>query len=128
MSQIAEDVAAGRSAGPMHDIMVGQYSAAHEAWARQDAVVREMRDNTDRGPGDEGDHAATHTQLDEQAALAAALNDHLDDLAAAVARCKDGTYGSCQSCGQYIPIARLEVFPAATHCLPCKQVAEHHRA
>jgi len=55
-----------------------------------------MLDSTDRGPGDEVDHAATRTQLDEQAALAHALHSHLTDLAAAVARCEDGTYGLCQ--------------------------------
>jgi RNA polymerase-binding transcription factor DksA len=124
MPPIAERVAAGHPAGPMHDIMIRHYNAAHEACARQDAVVQAMRDSTDRGPCDEADHAATCAQLDEQKALADALHRHLADLAAAVARCGDGTYGLCQWCRQYIPIERLAAFPAATHCVPCKQLAQ----
>ena len=125
MSQIAERVAVGHPARAMYDIMVGHYDAAHDACAHQDAVVQAMHDSTDRGPGDEVDHAATRTQLDEQAALAHALHSHLTDLTAAVARCEDSTYGLCEWCRQYIQIERLAVFPAATRCVPCKRLAEH---
>jgi DnaK suppressor protein len=124
MAQIAERVAIGHPGRAMYEIMVGLYDAAYAACARQDAVVQAMLDSTDRGPGDEVDHAATRTQLDEQAALAHALHSHLTDLAAAVARCEDGTYGLCEWCRQYIPIERLAVFPATTRCVPCKQMAE----
>jgi DnaK suppressor protein len=126
MSQIAERVTVGHPTQPMRDIMIGYYDAAYEACARQDAVVQAMRDGTDHGPGDGVDHAAIRAQLDEQAALAHALHRHLADLAAAVARCEDGTYGLCEWCRQHIPAERLAVFPAATHCVPCKQRAEHH--
>ena len=67
----------------------------------------------------------TRRQLDEQAALAHGLHSHLTDLAAAVARCEDSTYGSCEWCRQYIQIERLAVFPAATRCVPCKRLTEH---
>jgi DnaK suppressor protein len=125
MSQTAERVAVGRTARHVHDIMTGQYAAASEACARQDAVVQAMRDSTDSGPGDDVDHATTHAQLDEQATLAHALHSHLAELAAAVARCDDGTYGVCERCQQRIPIERLDVFPAATYCVGCKQQVEH---
>jgi len=124
MSQIAERVA-GAHAETLHDMVTLCYDAAHEAWAHQDAVVQAMRDTADRGPGDEVDHAMTYAQLDEQAALANTLRNQLDDLAAAVARCADGTYGSCESCHEPIPIERLALFPAATHCVPCKQQFKH---
>ena len=42
----------------------------------------------------------------------------------ALGRIADGTYGVCESCGQPIGKARLQVFPRATLCLACKQREE----
>jgi DnaK suppressor protein len=36
----------------------------------------------------------------------------------------NGTYGTCQRCGETIPTERLEAYPLATLCVPCKQVDE----
>ncbi|MET8307759.1 TraR/DksA family transcriptional regulator [Micromonospora sp. NPDC005173] len=33
----------------------------------------------------------------------------------------EGSYGSCESCGGDIPLARLEVLPWAWYCVPCQQ-------
>jgi DnaK suppressor protein len=32
---------------------------------------------------------------------------------------ENGSYGICQSCGDEIAKQRLEVQPAATHCIKC---------
>jgi DnaK suppressor protein len=37
----------------------------------------------------------------------------------ALARLKAKTYGVCETCGQPIPVARLEVLPYATECVKC---------
>lgn len=47
----------------------------------------------------------------------------LDGLSGAFERVDAGTYGLCISCGATIPPARLEVLPAAVHCVPCAQSA-----
>ncbi len=43
----------------------------------------------------------------------------LKDIAAALARIEDGTYGRCEECDQAIPKSRLEALPHARHCVRC---------
>ena len=45
----------------------------------------------------------------------------LQAIDAALARIEDGTFGTCQSCGQQIAPERLEALPHATQCLDCKR-------
>jgi DnaK suppressor protein len=48
----------------------------------------------------------------------------LADIDSALQRIDDGTYGTCVSCGQEIPMQRLEAYPAASLCIDCKRRAE----
>ena len=48
----------------------------------------------------------------------------LVDIDAALKRIDDGTYGTCVSCGNEIPLGRLEAHPAASLCIDCKRRAE----
>jgi RNA polymerase-binding protein DksA len=48
----------------------------------------------------------------------------LADIDSALGRIDDGTYGTCVSCGQEIPLQRLEAYPAASLCIDCKRRAE----
>ncbi|NIR37045.1 MAG: hypothetical protein GWN07_13970, partial [Actinobacteria bacterium] len=41
----------------------------------------------------------------------------------ALERVEEGTYGICESCGESIPVARLEVLPYATTCVSCARKA-----
>lgn len=43
-----------------------------------------------------------------------------DALVAALERVRDGTYGVCERCAQYIPYGRLLVMPEVTHCVACQ--------
>lgn len=56
-------------------------------------------------------------EQDEQRELAAALRHQLDEIEVALARLDDGTYGTCEQCGEPIPDERLEAYPAARFCL-----------
>ena len=60
--------------------------------------------------------AFERTQLSVQIANARAA---VDEVEVALARAREGTYGTCQSCGQPIGAARLEARPAATTCITC---------
>ena len=42
----------------------------------------------------------------------------------AVKRIEDGDFGYCLECDAEIPLKRLEVDPAATHCIKCAQLLE----
>ena len=43
----------------------------------------------------------------------------LGQVDSALAKLENGTYGVCESCGESIPVARLEVLPYATKCVSC---------
>lgn len=53
----------------------------------------------------------------ENRALAQQLRDQLDDVEAALGKLDEGTYGSCEICGQPIGEARLTAMPAARFCI-----------
>lgn len=42
------------------------------------------------------------------------------DVAAALARIADGTYGDCIDCGDAIGVKRLEAWPTAKRCIRCQ--------
>jgi DnaK suppressor protein len=37
---------------------------------------------------------------------------------------EEGSYGVCQSCGEFISVARLKARPVARHCIECKTAME----
>jgi len=55
----------------------------------------------------------------EAGALAAELNEALEEVEAAIVRLNEGAYGRCEVCQQPIPEARLEAMPAARRCISC---------
>ena len=44
---------------------------------------------------------------------------------AALARIDAGTYGSCDTCGETISMARLTAMPMARRCVACQERLEH---
>ena len=48
----------------------------------------------------------------------------LQEVDAALARAKEGSYGACLECGAAIPIGRLEAYPMAARCIACQQQLE----
>jgi RNA polymerase-binding transcription factor DksA len=50
---------------------------------------------------------------------AAALQETITEIDAALARVDAGTYGSCVQCGSAIPEERLELRPFAGRCVTC---------
>lgn len=57
-------------------------------------------------------------------ALKTGARSALRDVEAALRRMDEGTYGLCISCGEHLPIERLEVLPQVARCLPCQRAAE----
>ncbi len=49
--------------------------------------------------------------------LAGQLQETLDEVALALDRLEDGTYGRCEECGVAIAPARLEAMPATRFCI-----------
>lgn len=46
------------------------------------------------------------------------------EVAAALTRVDDGSYGKCERCGKPIPEERLELLPYARHCTPCAEAVQ----
>ena len=55
------------------------------------------------------------------------IRDLIDQINRALTRIGEGTYGSCERCGQPIDAARLKALPHASLCLDCKRREERVR-
>ncbi len=83
-----------------------------------DEVVAASRDtNADDEHDPEG--ATIAFERAQVAALAVQVKGHLAEVEAAIQRLDDGTYGSCERCGQPVVKARLEARPASRTCINC---------
>ena len=83
-----------------------------------------LRDSGD-GAGDDQADAGTKTfEREHEMSLANNARDMHQQTERALKRLADGTYGVCESCGNPIGKARLQVFPRATLCMSCKQKEE----
>jgi DnaK suppressor protein len=84
--------------------------------------------NTDGlGPvaGDDVADVGTKTLAREQEiALANTIRGRMFQVERALERLAVGGYGSCETCTEPIPPARLAAFPSATLCVGCKQRQE----
>ena len=45
----------------------------------------------------------------------------------ALGRVEDGSYGTCQRCGQPIAPERLEALPFAAYCITCQQIVDNEQ-
>jgi len=70
---------------------------------------------------DEAEAADEITTYDEHTALANDLIKLLEENKAALKEMKEGKYGYCQNCGEYIPEDRLKAYPAAPICVRCEK-------
>jgi len=66
------------------------------------------------------DAAAITAERTEILGLVHGLKNQLDGVDQALAMVAQGSYGTCQLCGDGIPAARLEARPASVHCVTCK--------
>lgn len=55
------------------------------------------------------------------------IRDLIDQMNRAIQRIDDGSYGTCERCGQSIDAARLRELPHASLCLDCKRREERAR-
>jgi RNA polymerase-binding protein DksA len=83
-----------------------------------------MRDAGDGAGHDQADMGATSFERDQEIIVVQNEREKLAQIDRALARIADGTYGSCESCGNPIGKMRAMAFPRATLCLPCKQREE----
>ncbi len=96
--------------------------------AEIDKAESEIADRLGDAVGDAGDDQADAGAKTFEREQELALTHHSRELLAqserALARTDEGSYGTCESCGEPIGKARLQAFPRATLCVACKQREE----
>ena len=65
------------------------------------------------------DSSQVTAERGEAEALASKLQETLAEVESALTKLDDGSYGTCESCGNQIAPARLEAKPAARFCIDC---------
>ena len=79
------------------------------------------------GDAEAGDAGSNLTEADRNAASVQAAVAQRAEVAAALARIDDGSYGRCVDCGNPVPEARLEARPATACCVPCQAKRDRRR-
>lgn len=82
--------------------------------------ARLTESSSDRSP-DPGNAEAGSMKFEYEKELSIEQNtlDLLDKVGHALNRIASGDYGNCESCGNPIPIERLDVLPYVTFCVDC---------
>jgi DnaK suppressor protein len=91
-----------------------------EEYERELEVARLTESSSDRSP-DPGNAEASSMKLEYAKELSIEQNtlDLLRKVDRALERVEAGTYGLCESCGNAIPVERLDVLPYSTLCVEC---------
>ena len=93
--------------------------------AERAAIREEMAAISQEAHRIEWDIGGLHVlHFDHAHALTASLQTRLTEIDEALARMDAGTYGVCATCGNQIPVRRLDVMPFTMFCVPCQRREE----
>lgn len=110
------------AAASIRSVLLRQRRAAELSIAGLQRSIRGIVDaRQDSNSDDEHDpEGATLAFERSQAdAMLTSARRALSDVDAALRRLDDGSYGTCERCGNPIALARLEARPAARECIAC---------
>ena len=94
-----------------------QRTLTEEVREKREQAASEGSDEPFGVVGDAGDESVLRMITDLDITEAGRDVEELRDIAAALTRLEDGSYGTCDECGQEIGYPRLEVQPTATRCI-----------
>ncbi len=85
-----------------------------------------MEDEAQEGPSDNHPGDLATITLDREIDYTLEENEErvIAAIDAALQRIENGSYGTCQACGQAIAAERLEAVPWTTQCIDCKRKEE----
>jgi DnaK suppressor protein len=96
---------------------------------RRTGLESERRDELDRDrPVDYLDSASRDENLGLLDSLGVAETRLLREIDEALNRIYEGTYGTCEECGEEIDPRRLEVMPYARLCVACREIQARESA
>ncbi|MFC2051312.1 TraR/DksA family transcriptional regulator [Chloroflexota bacterium] len=83
--------------------------------------IRPTEERREGSPFGKREEEATESfELEKRLALEKQIKDQLAIVERTLHKFEEGTYGSCDNCGQPIDPDRLEALPQASLCLDCK--------
>jgi DnaK suppressor protein len=94
---------------------------------RQDCAATEARAEGARLVGDVFADAQVVASRNLDALSYERLSRRARELANALERVRDGSYGICEECGSIIPVARRRALPGVTTCVQCQERGERLR-
>ena len=104
--------------------MSGDYAAARSQLEHEQEHLLARIDELTAGgevdldyDADFADRGSVASAVGENLTLADTLQSHLEAVQQALARMDDGTYGTCDVCGNQIGQARLEAIPFTSRCI-----------
>lgn len=71
------------------------------------------------------DRATLDSERDSTLLIHTRENHLIEKIKIALEKIEDGTFGTCEECGEPIPMARLKVRPVTAHCIECKTKMEY---
>ncbi len=83
-----------------------------------------MRDSGEGAGDDQADAGASTWEREHEMSLANNARALMEQTEHAIERIDSGGYGVCESCSRAIGKQRLQAFPRATLCVPCKKRQE----
>lgn len=105
----------------MRQVLRTRRDALRKALAGDLSLLREL---DARASGDVIDAALDSAQDELSSQLAEVESRELARTEHALERISEGDYGTCEDCGDSIPLARLQALPYATLCIKCQRRAE----
>ncbi|HTF08095.1 MAG TPA: TraR/DksA C4-type zinc finger protein [Asanoa sp.] len=106
-----------------YDELTSEYDAE-----RDRGQVLRLVEVSDSAGDDQADSGSKAAERDTAGSVLRTILDRRDQYEHALSRLAAGGYGSCEGCAAPIPVERLEIFPAATTCVACKQTRERRAA
>jgi DnaK suppressor protein len=82
------------------------------------------RDRDNFTVGDSVDEAEASFELDFDLTMKENMVRQIKEIDEALERLREGTFGTCENCGEDIPQDRLRVKPNARFCIRCKSEME----
>jgi RNA polymerase-binding transcription factor DksA len=100
---------------------------AEELAAEADLLASEREQGDTQFDEESGEGDTVNVERERDLALSASARQTVEDIERALRQMSDNTFGLCITCGDRIPLARLEVLPWAVQCVKCKARGERRR-
>jgi DnaK suppressor protein len=95
-----------------------------EVTSLQASLDEVLRDGGDGAGDDHADTGSKAFEREHELTLLSTVRETAFQTELALRRLDDGSYGTCEGCGQAVGKLRLQAFPRASLCVGCKQRQE----